>query len=994
MDTLSIHMVTKDVNVANRQKSMWSVDLSTKSDGYISFKIDTGAECSLVSKSTYESMFNKPMLLQSNIAVRGLLGQPAKSLGTIRLPVRYKGVGYDIKCEVLDGPNVPNILSEMDSVRMNLVKRVNVVDSVPKSANDVYSQFKDVFQGVGKIPGKYDLKCDPNAKPVAHPPRPIPAALREPARAKLIQLESMGIIEKVPVGVPTAWCSALHVVTKKSSGPDKDVRITIDPKDLNRALLREYHPMCTIEEVTTRTDKSKFFTVLDANMGYFQIELSEESQHLTAFNTPFGRYRYLRLPMGVSSAPEIYQRAMYEMFCDFDGVEIIMDDILIHAPTLELHNKRLALVLQRCRDRNLRLNPRKTKLCADEVEYIGHKLTADGVKISEEKVRAVVEMPEPRSIANVQSLLGMVTYTCKFLPHLSSVTEPLRQLIKESNARDFTFHWDEVHRQAFEELKKLMTSAPVLKYYSLDEPITISCDASQSGLGAVLMQGGRPVAYASKALTNAEYAYAQIEKELLAIVFSFKKFHSYVYGRTDVTVETDHLPLVRIIDKPLHLVPLRLQKMRMTLQHNSFKLVGKSGKDIPVADALSRAYLPETCDDLMKEVNYFKVYASEVRGTAAFSDRKQKELEQASRDDPELEKVRQIVHSGWPQHRHELDPEIRKYFDSRDEIAVLDDIVFKGDRVVIPTSMRSDMLKIIHEGHLGIVRSKQPARDVIYWPGMNAQIEDTVSNCAICQASRREQQKEPLIASEVPTGPWKIVAADLLNCMGSMFLVVIDYHWEFIEVEELKENTHSLTVQEKLARIFGTHGKPEKLLTDNGPQFASHSFWGFADEWQCAHVTTSPYHHRANGMVERANQTVRHMIEKADGNRIRTHLALLNFRNTPKTPESGSPAQRLFGRRTATKLPTSDRLLEPRIIDPVRVRQTLEGNRQIARRYYDPGSKALEELRLGDTIRVRVGNRWRPAALLPVKICSRISQGHTTSGQRQAMSGEETGMIF
>ena len=965
MDTLSIHMVTKDVNVVSGQKSMWSVDLSTKCDGYISFKIDTGAECSLVSRATYESMISKPKLLQSNIAIRGLLGQPTKSLGTILLPVEYKGVEYDIRCEVLDGQKVPNILSEMDSVRMNLVKRVNVVDSVPKSASDVYGQYKDVFQGVGKIPGKYDLLCDPSAKPVAHPARPIPAALREPAREKLNQLESLGIIEKVPVGEPTAWCSAMHVVNKKASGPRKDVRITIDPKDLNKALLREYHPMCTIEEVATRTDKSKFFTVLDANMGYFQIELSEESQHLTAFNTPFGRYRYLRLPMGVSSAPEIYQRAMSEMFCDFEGVEIIMDDILIHAPTLELHNKRLTLVLQRCRDRNLKLNPRKTKLCAAEVEYIGHKLTADGVKISDEKVRAVLEMPEPASIAKVQTLLGMVTYTCKFLPHLSSVTEPLRQLIKESNAKDFVFHWDEVHRQAFAELKKLMTSAPVLKYYSLDEPITISCDASQSGLGAVLMQGGRPVAYASKALTNAEYAYAQIEKELLAIVFSFKKFHSYVYGRSDVTVETDHLPLVRIIEKPLHLVPLRLQKMRMTLQHHTFTLVGKSGKDIPVADALSRAFLPETCDDLMREVNYFNVYACEVRGTAAFSERRQKELEEASRNDPELEKVRQVVRSGWPKQRKELDPEIRKFYDSRDEIAVLDGIVFKADRVVIPSSMRSEMLKIIHEGHLGMVRSKQLARDVLYWPGMNAQIEDTVNNCAICQSSRRQQQREPLMSSEVPTGPWKVVAADLLSCVGSTFLVVIDYQSEFIEVEECRENTHSITIQEKLAKIFAVHGKPDKLLTDNGPQFASHSFREFANEWRFAHVTTSPYHHRANGMVERANQTVRHMLEKAGGDRIKTYYALLNFRNTPKTPESGSPAQRLFGRRTATKLPASEKLLKPSIVDPVRVQETLEKNRQTAQRYYNPGSKALGELRSGDTIRVRVGNRWRPAKLLP-----------------------------
>ena len=222
-----------------------------------------------------------------------------------------------------------------------------------------------MFQSVGKIPGEYFLVCDQNVKPVAHPPRPIYQHLyiREPARDKLDQLEQMKIIKKVPVGEPTAWYSALHVVHKKSSGPEKDVRITIDPRDLNKALLREYHPMSTIEDVTTRTNNSKYFTVLDANMllGYFQIELTKESQYLTSFNTPFGRYQYLHLPMGVSSAPEIYQRAMTELFCDLEGVEIIMGDILIHAPTIELHNLRLEQVCQRCRDQNLKLIPKSRK---------------------------------------------------------------------------------------------------------------------------------------------------------------------------------------------------------------------------------------------------------------------------------------------------------------------------------------------------------------------------------------------------------------------------------------------------------------------------------------------------------------------------------------------------------------------------------------------------------------------------------------------------------
>jgi hypothetical protein len=375
------------------------------------------------------------------------------------------------------------------------------------------------------------------------------------------------------------------------------------------------------------------------------------------------------------------------------------------------------------------------KLCLQEVEYVGHRITADGVKIGKDKVKAVLQMDKPDSIDKVRQLLGMVTYTCKFLPNLSDVTEPLRELIKESNEPDFKFHWDEIHEQAFYKLMDMMTKAPVLRFYSSAEPIVISCDASQKGLGAVLMQGGHPVTYASKALTKTEEAYAQIEKEMLAIVFALKKFHTYVYGRRDIVVETDHLPLVRIMEKPLHLTPLRLQKMKMSLQHYDFKLIGKSGKDIPVADALSRTFLPDTHHELLKDVNQFQVFACEVRGANAFSDARWKQLRVETEKDEALQKVKEIIHTGWPKKKAQLDPDVKPFFNARGELTVLEDIVFKADRVVIPKGMRKQMLLIIHEGHQGIVRSKQLARDVLYWPGMNAQIQELIENSLFAKST-------------------------------------------------------------------------------------------------------------------------------------------------------------------------------------------------------------------------------------------------------------------
>jgi hypothetical protein len=252
--------------------------------------------------------------------------------------------------------------------------------------------------------------------------------------------------------------------------------------------------------------------------------------------------------------------------------------------------------LQKARENRVTFSLDKLQLCKSEVTYSGHKFTKNGLKMDEDRIKAVLEMPEPKSVADIERLIGMVTYVEKYLKNLSSVTEPLRAIIKESKKIGFKFHFDQAHKEAVRELKQLMSSAPGLRYYSLQKPIIISRDASQSGLGCVLFQEDKPVVYGSKALTTctAEYAYAQIEKELLAIVLSFKKFHTYVYSRSDVTVETDHLPLVRIFQKPLHQVPLRLQKIRMRLQGYGFKLIAKRGTEIPVADALSRAFLKET----------------------------------------------------------------------------------------------------------------------------------------------------------------------------------------------------------------------------------------------------------------------------------------------------------------------------------------------------------------------------------------------------------------
>ena len=334
--------------------------------------------------------------------------------------------------------------------------------------------------------------------------------------------------------------------------------------------------------------------MLDVRKGFWHVELEEESSFLTAFNTPFGRYRWKRMPFGICSAPEVFQRRIHELIQGLRGVEVVADDFVVvgFGDTLQAavkdHDRNLEEFLQRCTARGVKLNSNKVCLRKQEVPFIGHVATDKGLRADPGKVQAITEMPRPIDVAGVQRLLGMAQYLAKFLPHLSDITKPLRELTH----KEVEWVWEQPQQRDFSKLLDAITNTPVLRYYNQAEEVTIQCDASQTGLGAALMQNGQPVAYTSRALTDTEIRYAQIEKELLAIVFACDRFDAYIYGRDVVNVESDHQPLETITRKPLNDAPKRLQRMLLQLQKYSLNVRYKRGKQMHLADTLSRAYLP------------------------------------------------------------------------------------------------------------------------------------------------------------------------------------------------------------------------------------------------------------------------------------------------------------------------------------------------------------------------------------------------------------------
>ena len=327
--------------------SDWIAELNVAGKS-LSFEIDSGARCNILSKQTADMFRPLSKVEPSDIIINGVSGVPIKSYGKMTLPCVYKDTQKNIEFQVIER-NL-NILGRDDSTALGLIVRVNSVQSTVGTLTDSYADV--VGDEIGCLPGEYEIKIDETVTPVIHPPRPVPVAIREQVKAELGHLEKCGIITRVTE--PTAWVNSMVCVRKKNGR----VRICIDPSDLNKAILREQFPMNSIDDIATRLNGSKYFSKLDANMGYYQIKLTEGSSHLTTFNTPFGRYRYRRMPMGVKCSSEVFQREMTHHFGGMDGVEVVVDDILVHGKTLDEHNRRLKAVLDKARSIKVGVNCR------------------------------------------------------------------------------------------------------------------------------------------------------------------------------------------------------------------------------------------------------------------------------------------------------------------------------------------------------------------------------------------------------------------------------------------------------------------------------------------------------------------------------------------------------------------------------------------------------------------------------------------------------------
>ena len=855
-------------------------------------KVDTGAQGNIMPLRTYRKMFpdhldrqNRPTLTSSSSTIlTAYNGTRIPQYGTLNMPCRHEGEWKTSSFYVAEteGPvifGLPLCVS-LDLVTMNCslkAEPTTIVDTL----DDLKVTFPDRFQGIGRFPDTQKLTLREDSCPVQHAPRRAPIQLRDKIKAELLRMTELDVIRTVTE--PTDWVSSSTYVQK----PDGSLRICLDPKDLNNALKRGQHHTPTLEELTHRFSGANIFSKLDAKHGYWSVPLEEESQLLTTFNSPFGRYCYKRLPFGLNVSQDLFQRAMDNILDGLPGVVSIADDIIVYGSSHEQHSERLLKLMSRAREQGLVFNPAKCSIAAREVTFFGHIYAKGGVRPDPTKVEAIANLKAPTSVKELQSFLGMVTYIAPFIPHLSEQNAPLRKLLHH----DVEFQWHPEHQQAFTRIKQLICQAGALAYFDPAKPTVIQVDASQEALGAALTQDGRPIAFASKSLTDTEKRYANIERELLACVFGAERFHTYIYGK-HFTIESDHKPLEMISSKNLTAAPARLQRMLLRLQRYDYHIIYRPGSLMVLPDSLSR--LPATRET--KQI-HLDVSVNLVQ----FSKPRLDELRAATQDDTVLHTLKQYILSGFPEKLRDLNRTVRDYWPFRDELSIEDGLVLKGTQVIIPASLRETYMEHLHTGHQGVTRCQQRARSCLYWPGINKEIEACVGKCELCQRHQPSQSSEPdmPISDELPQVPWYTLGCDLLTLNNQDYLLIADYHSKYPILEKLSTSS-SEKVAEISHKYFSMFGIPNRIISDNGPQFIGRAFQQMLDEYGITHVTSSGKHPKSHGFIERAVRTVKALMTKSPTN---TDKALLMFRTTPLGPQLPSPAELLFGRPVPSNLP-------------------------------------------------------------------------------------------
>jgi hypothetical protein len=785
-----------------------------------------------------------------------------------------------------------NINPEKES-SANLPDSVHKFDSLFKTEDEL----KPVTGFVHKI------KVNEKVRPVSQKLRRLPFSVRDKVSEELKKLEKQGIIEKIN---SAEWVSPIVVSWKKNG----KLRLCVDLRQVNEAIIPDKYPLPKIDEIFSELRNASVFTQLDLQSAYHQLLLHKDSRSMTAFITHEGLFQYKRVCFGLSSAPSAFQKMMSTMLSGLKGVQSYLDDLIIYGKDQAEHDRNLQAVLEILEKYGVKLNKDKCLFSRTSLNFLGHTVSASGIQV-DDKYQAITNAPAPHDKKSLRSFLGLAGYFSKYIPRFATMVEPLRTLL-----RNDCCVWTEEAQHSMDALKCTIGHSPTLSMFDPDADVILTTDASAYGLGAVLtqMKNGKEVTVecASRTLSTTERKYSVGEREALACVWACEKFNIYLWGRK-FTLCTDHQALITLLKKGSDRQSMRIARWSARLMKYNYDLKFKRGQENKVADALSRLPIPAEVHELDSDDTVICHIALETMCKSVTLEK----LQECTKEDQVLNTVKKHIQTGWPDKLRQLDSEIisvlKPYYMIKDDLTICDDVIMRNDRIVIPKELTGSLLKLAHESHQGMTRTKQRLRELYWWPCMDKQVENIVKSCITCQLNDKsvKQTTAPMTPVPYPNCAWCKVGIDIVGpfekgpveCRYAITLV--DYYSKWPEMC-FASNVKTKTVITFLKTVFSREGFPEEIISDNGVQFTSTEFNDFLDERGIRHGYASLYYPQSNGAVERFNGVLKNAIQNAINInkpwKATVYEYLAVYRATPHATTGVAPCVLLHGRHMRTKL--------------------------------------------------------------------------------------------
>ena len=797
-------------------------------------------------------------------------------------------------------------------------------DKEKEQVRGLLLEYSDVFSSSDSDLGRTSLAehhiDTGDHRPVKLPLRRIPVSKREEADKMVQEMIQQGLIEESK----SPWSSALVLVKKK----DGSLRCCVDYRALNDVTVKDSYPIPRIDDTLDALSGAHWFSTLDLKSGYHQIGMAEEDKPKTAFSCGSGLWQWRVMPFGLCNAPATFERLMEVVLSGLHWKTLLvyLDDVIVFAGTFAEELQRLREVFLRMRSANLKLNPKKCQLFQDEVKYLGHVVSRQGVSTDPGKTSAIVEWTAPKNRSELRSFLGLCSYYRKFVQNFATIAQPLHALTKEG----VKFAWNSECGIAFEQLKRAITTSPVLRYPDPKKGFTLDTDASNCGIGAVLSQldNGQEqvVAYYSRALSSPEKNYCATRKELLAIVDAVRHFHHYLYGAR-FTVRTDHSALQWL--KTLKDPEGQLARWLGRLGQYDYKVQHRPGVKHTNADSLSRRPCDTACKHCQRKEEDSDVCCRSAQTSNPADDGADLDLTDIKveqRQDTDLAPIIRHLAQGTKQPEWvevtSTSAVTKRYWAQWDMLQLSDGVLRrrwesvdgKTTRwlVVVPMTMRKLVLQETHgsltSGHFGTKKTLQRLRTRFYWIGMRQDVKEWCRVCEVCVAKKGPSHvlRAPLQIHNVGA-PMERIAVDItgplpVSTSGNRYIVVaMDYFTKWPEAYPVPNQEAATVARVLVDDFFCRFGVPYELHSDQGRNFESKVFQECCKLLGIRKTRTTPLHPESDGMVERFNRTLgqelakrcRHGQEDWD---LHLPTILMSYRSAVHESTGYTPAHLMTGR--------------------------------------------------------------------------------------------------